>query len=256
MLTNLHAAAIMIVFAGGPHTPERTALACELLASRPPPSVIYLTGAEYSGEYSNWAARVRTLAAALPTRPAVLTDTCETTWASCVHLAREMEQHFPKSKIQSPSRHDSVVLGNTPHLNPLPQGERKGGERESAPLLPLPSGERVGVRVPSLVSCPPSADILVITSNYHAPRARWLLSGILPLGGVYGLGSKVYGLSFFTSRDIPWRECFATPRNRQLVVGECISWLYCLPLGLIYHPLLLALVVLLLGGGILFKRRR
>jgi hypothetical protein len=36
---------------------------------------------------------------------------------------------------------------NTPHLNPLPQGERKAEFDET---LPLPSGERVGVRVSSL----------------------------------------------------------------------------------------------------------
>lgn len=53
-MTNLASTAIMIVFAGGPHTPERTALACELihelLASQPPPAIIYLTGAEYRGD--------------------------------------------------------------------------------------------------------------------------------------------------------------------------------------------------------------
>ncbi|MEI6169162.1 MAG: hypothetical protein WCS52_18425 [bacterium] len=58
-MTNLPIAAIMIVFAGGPHTPERTTLACELLASRPLPAVIYLTGAEYQGEYSNQVDRIR-----------------------------------------------------------------------------------------------------------------------------------------------------------------------------------------------------
>ncbi|MEI6147711.1 MAG: hypothetical protein WCS01_01310 [bacterium] len=40
----------------------------------------------------------------------------------------------------------SCLKRNTPHLNPLPQGERK--PRSNA-TLPLPSGERVGVRVSS-----------------------------------------------------------------------------------------------------------
>ena len=34
---------------------------------------------------------------------------------------------------------------NTPHLNPLPQGERKEGNQELTALLPLPSGERLSL---------------------------------------------------------------------------------------------------------------
>ena len=171
LMTALHTATILIVFSGGPHTPERTALACELLASQPPPAVIYLTGKEYGNEYSNLAARVRSAAAKLPTHPKVLTDTCTTTWASCKHLARALE------------------------------------------ALDKATENR----------------IIVVTSNYHAPRVRWLLSSVIPASQMTG------GLKIVSSYDIPWRTALATPRNRRLIFGECLSWLYCLPIGLMYR---------------------
>lgn len=188
LMTSLHTATILIVFAGGPHTPERTALACELMASQPVPAIIYLTGAEYGNEYSNLAAHVRSVAANLPTQPEVRTDTCPITWASCKRLARAV------------------------------------------------NGHDAGCR------------IIVVTSNYHAPRVRWLLSRVIP-------SSKTTGkLEIVTSNDIPWRDCFATPLNRRLVLGECLSWIYCLPLGLIYRPLLLALGILMLACLAVRKR--
>lgn len=190
MLTNLQTAAIMIVFAGGPHTPERTDLACELLVSRPPPAVIYLTGTEYSGEYSNLTAHVRAIAAELPGAPVVITDTCSTTWASCRRLARELHSRYPKG-----------------------------------------------------------AKLTVVTSNYHAPRAHWLLkAAIVKLLGCRVVVDKEtsgfslnnlstqqpnnYLLTFVTSPDIPWRDSFSSSRNRQLLWGEFLSWLYSFPLGL------------------------
>jgi hypothetical protein len=297
-MTNLPMAAIMIVFAGGPHTPERTALACELLVSRPPPALIYLTGAEYQGEYSNLTAQVRAIAATLPTHPEVRTDNCRTTWESCRHLAREMQT--------IDRRLQTIDFGeeDTPHLNPLPQGERKDGNQEGMPLHPrhlhplplrerkdgnqegmplhprhlhpLPLRERAGVRgslhgsnVYSLRSMVYST---VITSDYHAPRVRWLLGGAdaqllgswvlellrtksptgfhlttyqrdnlatLPSGTTEqldNLTTQQPSLTVLTTPDIPWRKAFATPRNRQLIWGECVSWLYCGPLGLLYRP--------------------
>jgi len=220
MLTNLHAATIMIVFAGGPHTPERTTLACELLANRPPPSVIYLTGAEYSGEYCDLAKRVRMIAASLPKPPEVITDTCSTTWASCRHLARHRQALDSQPQTQASDLNAGVASLRFGFFG-----------------LGLPSSS--------------SPHITVITSNYHAPRVRWLLSGAL--SSRCGVGD----LSFITSRDIPWRDSFATPRNRHLIFGECLSWLYCLPLGLSYHPLLLAVTVgLIIGVGLWNSRLR
>ena len=87
----------------------------------------------------------------------------------------------------------------------------------------------------------------VITSDYHAPRVRWLLNGLLPSSPeVYGLRSEVYG------------HPFATARNRQLIWGECVSWLYCGLLGLLYRPgwlLGLAGMGVLLAAGVWWRRR-
>ena len=269
-MTNLAIATIMIVFAGGPHTPERTALVCEWLTNHPPPAVIYLTGAEYQGEYSNLTAQVRAIAATLPTHPEVRTDTCQTTWESCRHLAHEMQTIDHRLQTIDFGKED------TPHLNPLPQGERKDGNQ----LHPLLSRERAGVRgslpgsnvygLRSMVYC------TVITSDYHAPRVRWLLGGVVAkLSGCWVVeddNKEAAGLSpsnlstgqlsnplltVLTSPDIPWRKAFSTPRNRQLIWGECVSWLYCGPLGLLYRPWWLLGVAgmgFLLAGGFWWRR--
>jgi glycosyltransferase involved in cell wall biosynthesis len=57
---------------------------------------------------------------------------------------------------------------NTPHLNPLPQGERKEGNKDSAPLPllhlhPLPSRERAGVR--GKIDVPPRERVGVRVSS-------------------------------------------------------------------------------------------
>ncbi|MEI6704034.1 MAG: ElyC/SanA/YdcF family protein [Deltaproteobacteria bacterium] len=189
-MTTLHTATILIVFAGGPHTPERTALACELLASQPPPAIIYLAGKEYGNEYSNLAAHVRSVAANLPSHPEVRTDSCTTTWASCQHLARALKSRYPEA----------------------------------------------------------GSKITVVTSNYHAPRVRWLLSSVIPSSKMTG------GLEIVVSHDIPGSASFATPLNRSLVLGEWLSWTYCLPLGLIHRPFLLTLGILLLACVIVRKK--
>ena len=229
MLTNLATATIMIVFAGGPHTPERTALACKLLASSPPPAIIYLTGAEFRGEYSNLAARVRSIAAKLPGHPKVLTDDCTTTWSSCRHVARDMQTTTP-----SPFRGEGGG-----------EGGHSGDNSQKSNVCGLWS----------MVS--PTGALLVITSNYHAPRVRWLLTGVLtPPLKVCGLQSAVCGLTLLTTPDIPWREAFASHRNRQLILGECLSWLYCGPLGLIYRPWLIGLAVILMAGAAILGSNR
>jgi len=56
---------------------------------------------------------------------------------------------------------------NTPHLNPLPQGERKEGNQELTALLPLPSGERVGVRVSSASIKSPKQAAVMAVLNQH-----------------------------------------------------------------------------------------
>ena len=187
MLTNLPAAVVMIVFAGGPHTPERTDLACELLTSCQPVAV-YLTGEEYRGDYSNLVAKVTDRVRPLqPVAPPVLTDTCSSTWESCRALARTLRAQYPDG-----------------------------------------------------------ASIVVVTSNYHAPRARWLLAGLLP-GNL--------PVTVRTSHDIPWHDCLATPRNRTLVLGECLSWPYCFFLGFVCRPWLLVATLMVAFGCVAFRRR-
>ena len=188
MLTNLPAAVVMIVFAGGPHTPQRTELACQLMADYRP-TAVYLTGVEYRGEYSNLVSRVADEARRIqPAAPSVLTDTCSSTWESCRSLARLLRSQNP-----------------------------------------------------------PVSRAVVVTSNYHAQRARWLLAGLLP-------GRLC--LSLHTSPDIPWRESFATPRNRSLMLGECLSWPYCFILGLVCRPWLLVATLVSAFGYVAFRRRR
>ena len=187
MLTNLPAAVVMIVFAGGPHTPQRTELACELMAICKP-TAIYLTGVEYREEYSNLVGQVTEKARLIQSiPPPVLTDACGSTWASCRLLAPMLRRQYPA---------DTTVV--------------------------------------------------VVTSNYHALRARWLLAGLLP-GRMH--------IVLYTSPDIPWRESFATPRNRTLVLGECLSWPYCSLLGLVCRPWLLVTTLVLAFGSVAFRRR-
>ena len=229
LMTNEITAAIMIVFAGGPHTPERTALACEILTNHPPPALIYLTGVEYRSEYSNLTERVRSIAAKLPNHPPVLTDSCTTTWDSCRHVVREIQTlalcGAPGGRT---SREPSFDHGSAqPRPPEIPNSDSPKSKVESPKL----NGSS---RLTSYIS---RFTIAAITSNYHATRVRWLLAGILPSTHIT---SHVSRLTLVTSSDIPWRDSFATPRNRQLVIGECMSWLYCFPLGLIYRPWWLA----------------
>jgi len=211
-MTNVATAAIMIVFAGGPHTPERTALACEILTNQPPPALIYLTGVEYCGEYSNLTERIKSIAAKLPNHPKVFTDTCTTTWESCRHVVREIQT---LALCEAPGGRTS----REPSFG-------HGSDQPRPPEIPNVESPK------SKVSASARLTITAITSNYHAPRARWLLAGILPSAH---LTFHVSRFTLVTSPDIPWRQSLATPRNRRLILGECMSWLYCFPLGLIYR---------------------
>jgi hypothetical protein len=150
MLTNL-TASIMIVFAGGPHTPTRTALACHLLTNQPPPAIIYLTGIEFQTDYSNLTEHIRSIAATLPTKPPVITDTCTTTWESCGRIA-------PSARLLVNS--DSLLGNSTKNNEPITNNP-------AVPGSPNNRGEAA------------TAHVLIITSNYHAPRVRWLLGGLL-----------------------------------------------------------------------------
>lgn len=199
MLTNLPSVVVMIVFAGGPHTPQRTMLAAGLIGPRSPVS-IHLTGQEFLTEYAKDADALREhlqrdppaagdRAPAAPL-PEVVTDRCSSTLQSCWTLSRHLRRRFP------------------------------GG-----------------------------CDLLIVTSNYHAPRVRWLLNGLL---------DRKYRLTLAASRDIPLRKALASPTNRQLVRGEIASWLYCFPVGLACRPWAwilasLAVGLMLAGRGVRSK---
>ena len=85
---------------------------------------------------------------------------------------------------------------------------------------------------------PEGIRVLVITSNYHAPRVSWLLRGILP---------RKVELTFKTSRDMTWENLRGTRLSKRLLAGEIKSWLYCFPAGLILRPLPTSIVLLLVS---------
>lgn len=174
MLTNLHAAVVMIVFAGGPHTPTRAAYAEQLLP-QVAPRAIFLTGAEFARAGAGAPDDIRPHVAALARQAPVSIDPSATTLQSCRYLVREIPRRFP-----------------------------------------------TGTR------------LVVVTSDYHATRVAWLLRGLLPEG---------FPLEIRRAPDMPWRTALDTPLNRQLLRGEVVSWLYCLPLGLALRPAAAALLV-------------
>lgn len=94
---------------------------------------------------------------------------------------------------------------------------------------------------------PQGASVMVVTSDYHAPRLGWLLHPLLP---------GRYALSLRTSPDIPLRQAFSSPLHRHLIGGEFVSWLYGLPLGLLFRPALMAALVLGLLGAAWTGRHR
>ncbi len=82
---------------------------------------------------------------------------------------------------------------------------------------------------------PDGGTITIVTSDYHAARARWLFSSFLP---------KSFQITVCESKDIPPKYRWSTPQNRQLIRGECFSWLYCWPLGLSFRCGLTAVIPL------------
>ena len=75
---------------------------------------------------------------------------------------------------------------------------------------------------------PRYATLMLVTSNYHAPRAHWLLRGLLP---------RRYSLEIRTCPDVRWKNLRSSKLARKLILGEIISWLYCFPLGLVFRLL-------------------
>lgn len=178
---------VLVVFAGGPHTASRAALAERDLATLGP-QLIYLTGAEFTADARPTQDHLRQLAARQVTAPPVWVDASHSTVASCLSVRSLLRRQYPQG-----------------------------------------------------------ASVIVITSDYHAPRLRWLLRPLLP---------RRYALSLRTSPDIPLREALATPLNRRLMAGEVVSWLYCLPLGLLLRPVAITLAAMGALLAVLFWRHR
>jgi uncharacterized SAM-binding protein YcdF (DUF218 family) len=70
------------------------------------------------------------------------------------------------------------------------------------------------------------AAVVAATSNYHAPRVRWLLAPLLPAD---------CRLTVVASPDIRGNDILTSPLARKLVRGEILSWFYCLPVGLLWR---------------------
>ncbi|MBN1676324.1 MAG: YdcF family protein [Kiritimatiellae bacterium] len=94
---------------------------------------------------------------------------------------------------------------------------------------------------------PTGATVLIVTSNYHAARAMWLVRGLLP---------GRYAVETAESADLRVRDFFRSRLTRVLLRGELVSWLYGFPVGLALRPLQ-TLGVLALGVAVMrWKRRR
>ncbi|MDP6526168.1 MAG: YdcF family protein [Kiritimatiellia bacterium] len=109
----------------------------------------------------------------------------------------------------------------------------------------LASCWHVAARIRSLYSDKP-VRVLAVTSNYHAPRARWLFEAFLP---------RNCTVTWHTSDDITRANWRATERHRRLIRGEVISWFYCGPIGLMIRP---AWMLLALAGflALVLARKR
>lgn len=82
------------------------------------------------------------------------------------------------------------------------------------------------------------ANVIAVTSNYHAPRVRWLLRGMLQRG---------CSLRIETTPDIRWRDLRTSRTARHLIRGEIVSWLYCFPIGLALNPPARTAILLVIG---------
>lgn len=188
-MSDVSALLVMVVFAGGPHTQARFALAEQFIRTEQP-ACVYLTGADFMAP--GFRLRPRGSGGQPDRGPVmVVRDEAQTTLQSCLLLRREVRRHFA-----------------------------------------------------------PGTRVLVVTSNYHAPRVSWLLRGML---------GKAYPLSVVTSRDIAKGRISGNRRAQVLLVGEALSWLYCFPVGMVYRPLPLACtcaVAALIAVGLARLRRR
>ena len=161
MGTQGHTAAMLVVFAGGPHTASRAALAASLIRALQPCTVV-LTGQEFLS--ADYGLRNACQDSASPCD--VIVDAAQTSLASCQHLASRLR----------------------------------------------------GLDVQAIA-------VTLVTSNYHAPRVRWLLRPLLPID---------CRLHVRTSPDIRLCDLRSSRRARRLIRGEIMSWAYSLPLGLLW----------------------
>ena len=69
-----------------------------------------------------------------------------------------------------------------------------------------------------------SVQLIAITSNYHRPRLLWLLRAVLP---------RWCHIDIRTSPDVRMADLRRNRTARKLIRGEIMSWLYCLPLGML-----------------------
>ena len=181
--TEIHAALVLIVFAGGPHTPNRLVLSRQWLETGGP-AAVFLTGGDFhSPEYESLVLDTEEKGRLAPFP--VYRDTCGTTLSSCVHMARTLRRRFSQG-----------------------------------------------------------CEVVVVTSNYHAPRVQWLLGAVLP---------RRYPFSIVESRDIVPRDLLSNRTARSLILGEIMSWVYCLPAGLLLRPGVAALLAL---GAVFWGVRR
>ena len=91
---------ILVVFAGGPHTPPRLDLARELAREIPSPALVLLTGSElqsYAHDFKPYATDL-------------LTDQTRFTLESCWHVAREIRRRHPHGA-------DIVVVTSNYHIH-------------------------------------------------------------------------------------------------------------------------------------------
>lgn len=89
---------ILVVFAGGPHTPPRLDLAREL-APDLAPALVLLTGAELQSHARDWERYT----------PVLLTDQTQFTLESCWHVAEEIRHRYPHGA-------DIVVVTSNYHI--------------------------------------------------------------------------------------------------------------------------------------------
>lgn len=69
-------------------------------------------------------------------------------------------------------------------------------------------------------------EVVVVTSNYHSARVAWMLKPLL---------AEIPKLSVVGSPEMTLRRWMRDSMYRRLAFGECMSWLYCFPVGLVFR---------------------